>query len=376
MSARAPLGSARERVRLGASAVGLALSLVLCLAYLFTDVLDLPLTSRPDSVTVHLERTGGLFEGSPVTYRGSRVGTVTSIRLDPGAARGSDDEVVATVSLRPEAEVPRDTRAVVRSLSPVGEQFLDLQPDSPDGPFLGDGDVVRAEATDLPVSLASAVGGLDNLLSRVDGRDVRVVLRELAAATDGTGDDLDSLLGSASKLVTALDETWPETERLLVNGERVGLLLERNTDRLASFSGSARRFARWLRDYDPQFRAVLRRGAEDLDVVDGLVVDLQRDLPRTLEALVSFTDLLYDREPHVRWLTSSLGYGTNRFASAFEDGWLRVDLNIQGQRQCLYDTERSEGHSVDRRPLNRDGHCELDDEVWRGAEHALPPLDR
>ena len=69
--------------RLVLSAVGLVAALVACTGYLFAVVLDAPLTGRPATVTVELPRTGGLFEGSPVTYRGVRVGTVTDVRLDP-----------------------------------------------------------------------------------------------------------------------------------------------------------------------------------------------------------------------------------------------------------------------------------------------------
>ncbi|WP_121258896.1 MlaD family protein [Nocardioides ferulae] len=362
---RAMLGN-----RLALSVVGLVAALATCTAYLFAVVLDVPLTHRPTTVTVHLPRTGGLFEGAPATYRGVRVGTVTEVRLDPEAG------VRAIVSLRPGTEVPRDSRATVRSLSPVGEQFLDFQPDDADGPYLADGDVVQAGVRDLPVSMAAATASLDNLLRHVDGSDVRVLLRELAAATDGTGDDLETLLVSADRLTGSLDAAWPQTLRLLRNGEQVGELLAGHRADLASFSRSAKRFSAWLAQFDPEFRRILRRAPDDLDTIGLLAEDLEADLPPALRELVALTDLLYDREPHLRQLTRMLGYGTGRFASAFDDGWLRVDLLLQGQQQCSYGTAHRSLTSTDRQPLATDGHCTMDDPVWRGAEHAPPPLDR
>ena len=63
--------------RLYLSAVGIVAVFLVAVAYLFAAVLDQPLTSRPVNVEVELEQTGGLFEGSAVTYRGIKVGKVT-----------------------------------------------------------------------------------------------------------------------------------------------------------------------------------------------------------------------------------------------------------------------------------------------------------
>ena len=43
-------------------------------------IVDSPLTERPRNVTVQLSATGGLFEGSVVTYRGVKVGKVASLK--------------------------------------------------------------------------------------------------------------------------------------------------------------------------------------------------------------------------------------------------------------------------------------------------------
>jgi virulence factor Mce-like protein len=352
------------------SVVGLVAVLAICVSYLFASVLDTSLTHRPPEVTVRLTTTGGLFEGSPATYRGVRVGTVTGIDI----ARGGGVE--ATVELWDEVRVPRKTRAEVRSLSPVGEQFLDFQPGRAEGPWLADGDEVEATATETPVAVAAAADELTGLLDRVDRRDLRVVLRELRLATEGTGGDLDRLLVSSDRLVSALDETWPQTDRLLRNGVTVGELLASHERDLVGLSGSARPLARWLRNYDPEFRRILRAAPADFDTVGLLVGDLETVLPPFLRTLVSLTDLAYDREAHLRALTAALPYGQRQFASAFGGGWLHVDLNIQGQEHCEYGTSHSDPTSADRRPLERSGRCAGRNDHWRGAEHAPPPLER
>jgi virulence factor Mce-like protein len=360
----------RATDRLTLSWIGLAAVTAGCVVAILTTVLHVPVTGGSDEVTVRMPRTGGLFAGSAVTYRGVRIGTVKHVGIADGGG------VQARITLRPGVEVPASSRAAVRSLSPVGEQFLDFQPKSPEGPFLGDGDVVKAQADDLPVSLAESTGSLTRLLSKVDRRDVRVVLDELDEAVGGTGNDLDQLLTSTDQLTTELDRAWPATERLLRNGEEVGELFAAKRSELALFARAGRLFTGWLRDYDPEFSRILAHAPEDFETLSVLVESLEKVLPPFLRSMIDFTDITYDREPHLRRLTQVLEYGTGRFASAFRDGWLHIDLTFQGQRSCSYGVAPRDPMSTDRRPMNRDGHCDFGDPVRRGAEHAPPPLDR
>jgi phospholipid/cholesterol/gamma-HCH transport system substrate-binding protein len=355
--------------RLVLSVLGLVLVTAVGITYLFGQVLKTPLTHRAAQVSVEMERTGGLFEGAPASYRGVRVGTVRSIGIDDGAVR-------AVVELRDGAEVPRDTRAEVRSLSPVGEQYLDFRPGSAQGPFLADGDVIEAEATDVPVAVADAADELIGLVEAVDRRDLRTVLRETSAAVGGSSGDLESLLRSTDELTTALDGAWPATDRLLRNGERVGELLARNEGRLRGFSADAQRLAAFLRDYDPRFRRLLEQSPRDLDQIGLLMDDLALALPPFLRAMVLVGQVTYEREPHLRALGPAMNFGFGRFLRAFRGGWLHINLELQGQEQCEYGVGPRDGTSADRRPLATDGHCTLTDHVWRGTEHAPPPLDR
>ncbi|MDP9823208.1 MlaD family protein [Nocardioides massiliensis] len=352
-----------------ASIVGLVLTLVGCLVYLSTEILATPISSRPQTITVELERTGGLYEGSAVAYRGLRVGRVSSISLTPTGAE-------ATLRITSPVDVPADTAAEVRSLSPVGEQFLDLQPASEGGPFLASGDRISGDAVDVPVSLASATGSLDRLLQQVDADDVQTVLTELAAATEGSQASLESLLDSTDELVTALDDVWPETRRLLTNGRTTLRTLAGSGPELRKLSRSAKLFAAFLRNFDPEFRDILEASPQQLATTQLLVRDLRRVLPDFTTSLHGLTDILAARTPHVRELLDMLTYGTSRFGSAFRDGYLHINLNIHGVEQCSYHTKELDPKTTKRRPLQRDGHCPMDSLVAkRGAQHAPGPVD-
>src|ERR1700742_2568216 len=83
------------------------------------------------TVTLELPATGGLYRFSNVTYRGVEMGKVTSVGLTPTGAK-------ATLSLNTSPKVPADVQADVRSISAVGEQYVDLRPRTDSGPYLKD----------------------------------------------------------------------------------------------------------------------------------------------------------------------------------------------------------------------------------------------
>ena len=105
-------------------------------------------------ITVQLELpgTGGLYRFSNVTYRGVQMGKVLDVRATREGA-------VATLSLSTSPKVPADTRAAVRSVSAVGEQYVDLVPDDTNGPFLQDGSVISREKTSVPQAVGALAGG-------------------------------------------------------------------------------------------------------------------------------------------------------------------------------------------------------------------------
>src|SRR5262245_16633650 len=85
------------------------------------------------TVTLQLPASGGLYRFSNVTYRGVQIGKVTEVKVVDGR------RVDATLSLDDSPRVPVDLVAHVRSISAVGEQFVDLQPNTEGPPYLSDG---------------------------------------------------------------------------------------------------------------------------------------------------------------------------------------------------------------------------------------------
>lgn len=355
--------------RLYLSLIGIGLVLVFTTSYIFAEVLDQPLTSRPVEVKVELAQTGGLFEGAAVTYRGIKIGKVKTIVP-------SQSGVVAEIAITTPTDIPKGSLARVRSLSPVGEQYLDFQPETTDGPFLASGDVIPAESTDIPKSLSSTVIAVNDVLRQIDDKKLRIVLGELSTGLKGTGTDLGQILDQGTAILATLNEVWPETDRLITNSGSVLSIATDNADSLRVLARSSKQFAQFLREYDPELRDTLKRGPGQIKELVKLVEDADAVLPGFLSTGVSFTDVFLSYEPHLRALLQSYEPGLRSLLDKVRGGELRIQIIGDREPRCAYDgTSRLDPAKTERRPLQKDGRCAASfANLERGAAHAPGPV--
>lgn len=312
------------------SAVALVGVMVVTVSYLYSNVLGGSLGSRPTDVTVQLNETGGLFEGSGVAYRGVRVGTVREIVLSGAHAE-------ATVRLNSGVRVPADTKAVVRNLSPAGEQFLDFQPQDDGGPFLAEGDRIHADATSTPTSVVEALSAVDGLMEQVDEEALRTVLDEFHAAF-GKPEDLSRVLVSSQRILETLDETWPETQRLLRNSGTVLQTAAEYREEFASTASDAREFSAWLKSYNPSLAELLAETPGELRTMQAFVDDFLKILSPTLRDYADFTAIMANHAPHLRQLLIETPKGFRALGSAFDNGRLQTWALLSLSEVCSYGT--------------------------------------
>ncbi len=354
--------------RLYLSAVGVVVVFLIAIAYIFAAVLDQPLTSRPVTIEVELTQTGGLFEGSVATYRGVKVGKVTEIVP-------TDDGVVATVRLSAGTDIPKNSLARVRSLSPVGEQYLDFQPESTDEPFLESGDTIGAESTDLPESLSSTVVAVNSVLRQIDDKKLRIVLGELSTALAGTGDDLGRILDQGNDLLATLDAVWPETNRVITNSGSVLRIVSDNEGSLRTLGTKAKQFAAFLRSYEPEWQQVLDRTPGQIEDLKALIRDADEVLPGFLDTGVSFTDVVMAYEPHLRTLLHEYAGGLGTLVAATNGGILRIVGIGAHTSRCDYGTTVHQPYDPERHAFQDNGACSASfAHLQRGAAHAPGPV--
>lgn len=280
------------------------------------------LLGRGYSVTVHLPQSGGLFEGSEVTYRGVQVGEVS--RMD-----ATLEGVELELALQEEARIPLASPFYVHNLTAVGEQYLDFEPASDQGPFARDGDTFRAGPEALPVGEDELLVELDDFVSSVNEQDLRDVIEELGTAFRDTGTPLEKLLDHGTTFVDEAAAHEDETVQLLENGLVVLQTQKDQGENIRALARDLRLLTGSLRASDGHLRQVLQASPAALKEVDRLLVELEPTLPTLLGNLVSVNEVVVAHLPGVEQLLVTFPVVVSTgFTGTPADGWGRVSLQF------------------------------------------------
>jgi phospholipid/cholesterol/gamma-HCH transport system substrate-binding protein len=274
------------------------------------------------TVEVELPRTGGLFTHSDVTYRGVSVGRVGRIDL-------TADGVVAQLRIKKSApRIPADTRAVVAGLSAVGEQYIDLRPESDAGPYLADGSRIEQPDTEVPAPVTDVLTSLDDLTRSVPLEDLRTVVDEFGKAFEGHGDDLQKLLDNGSAFIEAADRNLPATTRLLADGETVLRTQAEEAEAIRGFADGATELARALKGSDADLRRLLTVTPEAATQVSGLLRDLDPSLGVVLANLLTTSEIAVTRQRGIEELLVKYPEAVSAGATAVDGGKMNLGLAV------------------------------------------------
>ena len=261
------------------------------------------------TVTLELPSAGGLYRFSNVTYRGVQIGKVTAVVPTRAGAK-------ATLSLDASAKVPVDLQAQVRSVSAVGEQYVDLRPHNTAPPYLRNGSVIPVEKTTIPQAVGPMLDQTSALINSIPKNKLGALLDESFRAFNGSGYDLGSLLDSTSR-VAGDANSISEPTRMLTD-DSVPVL-----DSLAETAGSTRRWARGLAGVteqiandDQQIRTLLRTGPEAANEVSRLLEHVKPTLPILLANLTTIGQIGVTYHPSLEQLLVLLPPAVAAFQSA------------------------------------------------------------
>ncbi|MDH6245338.1 MlaD family protein [Mycobacterium sp. OTB74] len=230
------------------------------------------------TVKLQLPATGGLYRFSNVTYRGSQIGRVTDVKLTPNGAE-------ATLSLDTSPKVPADLRAEVRSMSAVGEQYVDLLPKNNSGPYLQNGAVIPAANTSIPQPVGPMLDKLGALVDTIPGDQLSKLLDESYTAFNGTGYDFGSLLDSASKLTHDANGVSDQMRKLVDNSGPFLDAQAQTTDATRSWASSLAGITGTMANNDSQFRRILHDGPGFAQETTMLLNQIKPTLPILLANL-------------------------------------------------------------------------------------------
>jgi phospholipid/cholesterol/gamma-HCH transport system substrate-binding protein len=242
------------------------------------------------TVKLDLPATGGLYKFSNVTYRGLQVGKVTSIDL-------TDNGAQATLSLDTSPKIPADLKAEVRSMSAVGEQYVELSPRNDKAPYLQDGSVIAVDNTSIPQSVGPMLDQVSKLMDTIPKEKLSQLLGESYQAFNGTGYDFGSLIDSGSTITRDANGISDNTRALIDDSRPFLGAQEMTTDSIRTWAASLAGVTEQVANNDPQFRSILRNGPGFAQETSRLLEQIKPTLPVLLANMTTFGQifLTYNR---------------------------------------------------------------------------------
>ncbi|WP_433592250.1 MlaD family protein [Nocardia sp. CA-145437] len=355
------------------SNAALVLILLVGASYLAISVMRVNPLRETYTVTVNLDRSGGLQAGNDVTLRGFRVGKVDDIKLiDNGAA------IAATAEIDKKYSIPADTVVAVGALSGAGEQYIDFRPNTESGPFLHNGSLVQFDPAKVktPTPVWSVLDNASALIAQVDPDKFSVILTELDTALSGGPDQLRSLINAVSIATKGLDDLLPQTTNLLKNLQVISGTTALAQPDLGTLTRNSSVLFNQFNDANAELQKIL-------DQAPGQMRDLGAVLDRTADPMTSLatnfaaiTRAAQLRAPALRALFPSLVIGTSAMGVPAHDGEFYTILDIWPRSFCDYVTKKVRPDAATENTFPKwAGYCQNppQDQQIRGSANAPRP---
>ncbi|GAB09717.1 Mce family protein [Gordonia araii NBRC 100433] len=243
-------------------------------------------------VNLDLPTTGGLYQNANVSFRGVNVGKVDSVTL-------TDKGVRARLTIDSNAKIPENSQASIRSVSAVGEQFVEfLPPEKPDSSSLGNNATVVTD--DVPVEISTMLDQADRLLTNVGDSKLRAVMDEAFKAFNGTGEQLQRLLDSMTLLT---DDAYQNSDAMIALVREAGDVLStqrRTSDAVRSWTSSMTRVTDQLRANKPEITGILAKGPGVTSDTGRLFESMQISLPLLVDNLGTSAKTMAVYHPNMR----------------------------------------------------------------------------
>lgn len=282
--------------------------------------------------------SGGVFTGQEVTYRGVTVGRIGELKV---VDQGVDIELVIEKEFD---RIPKDTRARVMFKSAVGEQFVDLLPNSDKAPYLGSGDVIPRDRTDLPVQQEELLRLLNAVLDGVPPDAIGRLVDTLGTGLGTRGPQLHLLLASLDPITAVLARRTAELNRIAVNGDKVGTAFDRSSGDFVRGADSLATVAQALAAGSANLGRVLEEGSQTAPELASLIASRKDQLNTIIADLADVTRISYSRirsvDATLKWVPLFLGAAVQSFDAG--NRWFRFGLVMDQPAPpvCDYNTPR------------------------------------
>nr|WP_280268943.1 MlaD family protein [Nocardia wallacei] len=361
-----------KRHKLLVSSLGLVVAFAIGASYLLVSVMRVNPLQRTYTVTVSLDRSGGLQPGNDVTLRGYRIGKVNSIKLtDHGAAIAAEAEIDSKY------HIPVDTRVAVQALSGAGEQYVDFRPETDQGPFLADGAVLEfdAQRVTTPTPVYSVLDNASTFISQIDPDRFNTILTELDTALSGGPDQMRSMIDALSLVSAGLDNLLPQTTNLLANLRTIASTTSNAQPDLSTLTSNSQTLFNQFNGANEELRTILDNAPVQMQQL-GAVLDKTADPITSLAAnFAAITKAAQLRKPALRALFPSLVIGSSAMGVPAHDGEFHTIVDIWPRPYCQYSNTPTAPYVVQDGTLPKWNYCTNPppDQQIRGSANAPRP---
>ena len=331
------------------------------------------------TVVAHFTESGGIFEDAEVTYRGVKIGQVEELRLTDGGV-----DVRLSIDKDYDA-IPADAIALVGNRSAVGEQYVELQPQTDDKPFLVEGSEIAPENTQTPIQTKTLLTNLSNTVESVDKDALRTTVSELGAAFGGTGEDLQRIIDTGNAFIEDANANFDVTTALIRDGNIVLRGQVASSSAIRNFASQLSLFSGTLAASDKDLRRVIDSGSLAARDLRRFLEENEVDLAELVNNLVTTGEVVVKRLDGIEQVLVVYPYvvegGFTVAAKSPDTGLYDAHFGLIEQSNppvCTrgYEsTDRRSPQDGSNRPMNFQAHCAepASESNPRGAQHAPRP---
>lgn len=316
-------------------------------------------------LVLHLSDSGGIYEKANVLYRGTEVGVVTSVEVKEGGG------VTVALSIDNDAEIPKSAVAEVRSVSVVGEQYVNFVPpaSAKGGPYLADGDIIAAGQTSLPTTTSALLTSINKVVGSVPLNDLRTVLKETDEAFGGSGEDLAQVIRSASNLEDEATRNLGPTTQLIRDANGVLATQQEVASSIRSYAGTLEPLSAQLEASSADIEGLLASGPSFFDQTTKSLNQLKTPVTRLLADTATVGNVLNAYAPAVEHVLTLYNALAPSLAAASPISWrddeygmLRLffklgfdpPLCVEGYPEA---GKMRSAHDTSKRPVSQTTYC-------------------
>ena len=236
--------------------------------------------------TAVFDDVSSLKSGDAVKVAGVRIGSVSSVKLQP------DNQVIVRFGADRDIVLTSGTKAAVRYLNLVGDRYLELLDTPGSAQIAPPGSVIPVDRTEPALDLDLLLGGLKPFVQGLNPQAVNGLTNSLISILQGQEGNLESLFAKTSSFSNALADNSQTVQQLVDNLNTVLATIATDGDK---FSGAVDRLEKLVtglsQDRDPIGDAIAALDAGTASLAD-LLTEARAPLAGTVDELARLAPLL------------------------------------------------------------------------------------